>query len=183
VAVKSVIVIGSGFAGLSVASFMAKAGWQVTVIEKNDTPGGRARQLKENGFTFDMGPSFYWMPEVFERYFAQFGKQVADYYTLQRLDPSYRIYWNNGFTDIPADFEELKKVFESFEPGSSAKLEKYLREAAYKYEVGMSKMVFKPGLSVTELLDWPTIKGLFKLDVFTSIKKHIQKLKGKTIFG
>ena len=174
-AVKSVIVIGSGFAGLSAASFMAKAGWQVTVIEKNDMPGGRARQLKENGFTFDMGPSFYWMPDVFERYFAQFGKQVADYYTLQRLDPSYRIYWNDDFTDIPADIDQLKKVFESFESGSSAKLEKYLQEAAYKYEVGMSNMVFKPGLSISEFLDWQTIKGIFKLDVFTSIKKHIQK--------
>lgn len=174
-AVKSVIVIGSGFAGLSVASFMAKAGWQVTVIEKNDTAGGRARQLKEKGFTFDMGPSFYWMPDVFERYFAQFGKQVSDYYTLLRLDPSYRIYWNDNFTDIPADLTELKKVFESFEPGSSIKLEKYLQEAAYKYEVGMSNMVFKPGLSLSEFLDWPTIKGIFKLDVFTSIKKHIQK--------
>ncbi len=174
-AVKSVIVIGSGFAGLSVASFMAKAGWQVTVIEKNESPGGRARQLKENGFTFDMGPSFYWMPDVFERYFAQFGKQVSDYYTLHRLDPSYRIYWNNDYTDIPAELGELKKVFESFEPGSSIKLEKYLLEAAYKYEVGMSNMVFKPGLSLVEFLDWQTIKGIFKLNVFTSIKKHIQK--------
>ena len=112
---KSVIVIGSGFAGLSAASFMASAGWKVTVIEKNSTPGGRARQLKENGFTFDMGPSFYWMPDVFERYFAQFGKKVSDYYSLQRLDPSYRIYWNDGYTDMSADLSELKKVFESIE--------------------------------------------------------------------
>ncbi len=89
---KSVIVIGSGFAGLSAACFMAKEGWQVTVLEKNHTPGGRARQLKESGFVFDMGPSFYWMPDVFERYFAQFGKKTTDYYSLLRLDPSYRIY-------------------------------------------------------------------------------------------
>src|SRR3982751_5971441 len=105
---KRVVVIGSGFAGLSAATFMAKAGWDVTVIEKNSTPGGRARQLKENGFTFDMGPSFYWMPDVFERYFAQFGKRVSDYYQLDRLDPSYRIYWNDGYTDMPADYEALK---------------------------------------------------------------------------
>ncbi len=172
---KSVIVIGSGFAGLSAASFMAKEGWEVTVIEKNDTPGGRARQLKENGFTFDMGPSFYWMPDVFERYFAQFGKKVTDYYTLKRLDPSYRIYWDDGTTEIPADYNELKKIFESFETGSSAKLEQYLKGAAYKYEVGMNKLVFKPGRSFTEFLDWQTISGLFKLQVFTSIKKHIAK--------
>ena len=105
---SSVIIVGSGFAGLSAASFMAKAGWKVTVIEKN-SPGGRARQLKEDGFTFDMGPSWYWMPDVFENYFEKFGKKVSDYYSLKRLDPSYRIYWNDDFTDIPADYDELKK--------------------------------------------------------------------------
>ncbi len=172
---KSVIVIGSGFAGLSAASFMAKEGWKVIVIEKNSTPGGRARQLKENGFSFDMGPSFYWMPDVFERYFSQFGKKVSDYYTLHRLDPSYRIYWNDGHTDMPAHFEELKKVFESIEKGSAAKLDSYLKEAAYKYEVGINKLVYKPGLSLFEFMDWQTIKGMFRLDVFRSIKKHIHK--------
>ncbi len=170
---KSIVVIGSGFAGLSAASFMAKKGWQVTVLEKNKTPGGRARQLIEQGFTFDMGPSFYWMPDIFERYFAQFDRKVTDYYSLLRLDPSYRIYWNDGYTDMPADFEELKKVFESIEPGSAAKLEKYLKGAAYKYEVGVHNLVFKPSRSLTEFMDWKTISGVFKLQVFSSIKSHI----------
>ena len=170
---KSVVVIGSGFAGLSAASFMAKEGWSVTLIEKNKTPGGRARQLIEDGFTFDMGPSFYWMPDVFERYFAQFGKQVSDYYTLQRLDPSYRIYWNDGHTDMPANYEALKNVFESIEAGSGEKLDKYLQGAAYKYEVGVNKLVYKPGQSIIEFMDWQTISGVFKLQVFSSIKKHI----------
>ena len=71
---------------------MAKAGWNVTVLEKHATPGGRARQLKGEGFIFDMGPSWYWMPDVFERFFNCFEKKVSDYYTLQRFDPSYRIY-------------------------------------------------------------------------------------------
>lgn len=172
---KKVIVIGSGFAGLSAASFMARSGWDVTVIEKNNTPGGRARQLKENGFTFDMGPSFYWMPDVFERYFEQFGKRTTDYYQLKRLDPSYRIYWSDGYTDIPADFEQLKKVFESFEPGSAARLEEYLKGAAYKYDEGMKRLVYKPGRSLTEFMDWKTISGVFKLQVFSSIRKHIAK--------
>ncbi|MBL0267299.1 MAG: phytoene desaturase [Chitinophagaceae bacterium] len=172
---RSVIVIGSGFAGLSAASFMAKEGWKVTVIEKNDTPGGRARQLKENGFTFDMGPSFYWMPDVFERYFNQFGKKVSDYYTLHRLDPSYRIYWDQGYTDLPASYEALQQVFESIEPGSAAKLDKYLAGAAYKYEVGVNKLVYKPSRSITEFMDWPTMSGVFKLQVFSSISKHIAK--------
>lgn len=170
---KSVIIIGSGFAGLSVASFMAKGGWQVTVLEKNSAPGGRATQLKAQGYTFDMGPSFYWMPDVFERFFAQFDKRVTDYYQLQRLDPSYRIYWPDAYTDMPADPDALKKVFESIEPGSAAKLDRYLAGAAYKYRVGMQKLVYKPGLSFTEFIDWQAIKGIFHLDVFTSIKKHI----------
>lgn len=172
---KSVIVIGSGFAGLSAASFMAKEGWKVTVIEKNSTPGGRACQLKEQGFTFDMGPSFYWMPDVFERYFNQFGKKVSDYYKLTRLDPSYRVYWEDGYTDLPADYSQLRQVFEALEPGSGAMLDKYLREAAYKYEVGVNKLVYKPSRSLTEFMDWQTISGVFRLEVFTSIKKHIHK--------
>lgn len=172
---KSVIIIGSGFAGLSAACFMAKAGWEVTVLEKNDSPGGRARQLKANGFTFDMGPSFYWMPDVFERFFSQFGKKTSDYFSLHRIDPSYRIYWNDGFTDVPADLEKLKIVFENIEPGSSFRLEKYLKEAAYKYKIGVNEMVYKPSLLITEFLNWKIISGVFRLDVFTSIKKHIQK--------
>jgi phytoene desaturase len=110
---KNVIIIGAGFAGLSAAAFMAKAGWNVTVVEKNDTAGGRAKQLKAEGFTFDMGPSWYWMPDVFERFFEQFGKKVSDYYELTRLDPSYRVYWQNENVDVPADYEELRNLFES----------------------------------------------------------------------
>jgi len=70
--VKKAIVIGSGFAGLSAASFLARAGWEVTVLEKNAAPGGRARILKAEGFTFDMGPSWYWMPDVFGTLFCMF---------------------------------------------------------------------------------------------------------------
>ncbi len=172
---KSVIIIGSGFAGLSAASFMAKAGWKVTVLEKHTTPGGRARQFSEAGFTFDMGPSWYWMPDVFERYFNQFGKKVSDYYHLKRLDPSYRVYWSDGPVDIPADYEALRRLFDEIEPGSAVQLDKFLKEAAYKYEVGIQKLVYKPGQSLTEFLDWELITGVFRLDVFNSIKSHVAK--------
>jgi len=172
---KKVIVIGSGFAGLSAASFMAKAGWQVTVVEKHNQPGGRARQLKAEGFTFDMGPSWYWMPDVFERYFQQFGKKLSDYYQLHRLDPSYRIYWEDEPMDIPASYEALQNLFNTIEPGSGEKLDKFLQEAAYKYEVGINKLVHKPGQSLTEFLDLDLITGIFKLDVFNSIKSHVAK--------
>jgi phytoene desaturase len=172
---KKVIVIGSGFAGLSAASFMAKAGWSVIVLEKHETPGGRARQLTEAGFTFDMGPSWYWMPDVFERYFVQFDKQVSDYYSLHRLDPSYRILWSDDFTDVPADLTAFKNMLEQWEEGAAEKLSSFLKEAAYKYKTGIQKLVFKPGQSVTELLDWQVMKGMFRLDIFTSMRKHIRK--------
>lgn len=172
---KKTIVIGSGFAGLSAACFLAKAGYAVTVLEKQPAPGGRARQLKEQGFTFDMGPSWYWMPEVFERFFNQFGKKVSDYYQLERLDPSYRIYWADDTMDIPADYEALKKLFETTEPGSAAKLDQFMAEAEYKYNVGIHKLVHKPGRSVAEFLDWDVIKGVFKLDVFANMQAHVAK--------
>lgn len=172
---RTVIIIGAGFAGLSAAAFMAKAGWKVTVIEKASTAGGRARQLKEQGFTFDMGPSWYWMPDVFERFFNQFGKTTSDFYQLTRLDPSYRVYWQEGYSDIPANYDELKALFEKFETGSSQKLDQYLKEAFTKYKIGIQDLVYKPGQSLTEFFDWKVVSNVFKLDVFTSIKSHIAK--------
>ncbi|MEJ7587434.1 MAG: phytoene desaturase family protein [Ferruginibacter sp.] len=172
---KKVVIIGSGFAGLSAAAFMAKAGWQVDVLEKHPTSGGRARQLIEQGFTFDMGPSWYWMPGVFERFFQSFDKRVSDYYTLERLDPSYRIYWPDEATDIPADYNKLKKLFENIEPGSGRMLDKFITEAAFKYETGINKLVHKPGRSWLEFADWDLVKGILKLDVFNSIKDHVGK--------
>ena len=172
---KKVIVIGSGFSGLSAATFMAKAGYDVTVLEKHSTPGGRARQLNEEGFIFDMGPSWYWMPDVFERYFRCFGKNVTDYYSLQRLDPSYRVFWKNEITDIPSGTEAVKKLFESWEPGASERLDKFLEEAAFKYRVGMQQLVYKPGLKLSEFANAGLLQGLIRMDVFTSIKKHVAK--------
>src|SRR5829696_745613 len=154
---------------------MAKAGWKVTVIEKNSTAGGRAQQLKADGFTFDMGPSWYWMPDVFERFFNCFGKKVSDFYTLERLDPSYRVYWPDGPMDISADYKSLRELFEKEEPGSGIQLDEFMREAAFKYEVGINRLVHKPGQSLLEFADWDLLKGVVRLDVFTSIRKHIRR--------
>jgi phytoene desaturase len=173
---KKVIVIGSGFAGISAASFLAKAGYDVTVLEKLDTPGGRARQLICDGFTFDMGPSWYWMPDIFERYFEQFGKKPADYYELIRLDPSYSIFFGkDNEMLVPAKLDEFYAMFEKYEPGSSVGLKKFLKESAYKYEVGIKDFVFRPGNSVTEFIDPRVIKSVFNLHMFQSIAKYIRK--------
>jgi phytoene desaturase len=173
---KNAIVIGSGFAGLSVATNLAKEGFQVEIFEKNSMPGGRAQQFKQDGFTFDMGPSWYWMPDVFESYFAHFGKKVEDYYTLDRLDPSYTVFFGkNDRWDIPADFDALCALFEKHEKGSAEKLKAFLKEAEYKYEVGINDLVYKPGLSLMEFADWRVVSGVFRLQLLSSLAKHVRK--------
>lgn len=173
---KKVIVLGAGIAGLSTASFLSKKGYDVTILEKNATIGGRARQFEVEGFVFDMGPSWYWMPDVFERFYNQFGYTTADFYDLKRLDPSYRIFWEDDTnTDVPASEEKLFAWFEEMEPGSSQHLKRFLKDAAFKYEVGMKDLVFKPGLSLLEFADPRVIKGLFKMHLLSSFSTYIRK--------
>ena len=172
---KHITIIGSGFAGLSAAAYMAKEGHQVTVIEKNEQAGGRARSFESAGFTFDMGPSWYWMPDIFESFFKDFGKQPNDFYQLIRLDPSYQVLWEDLQLPLPANFTELKTVFESLEKGAGNQLELFLKEAAYKYEVGIHKFVEKPGISITEFFTLDVAKSVFKIDLLTSIHTHVRK--------
>lgn len=174
---KSVIVIGSGFAGLSSATFLAKAGYDVTVLEKNDSLGGRARVWETEGFKFDMGPSWYWMPDVFERYFKSFGYEVPDLYELVRLDPSYRVVFGpNDYEDQSANMAELEAMFDRLDPGSSKRLRKFLAEAAYKYEVGIKDLVHKPSRSLLEFADFRILKGLFQLDLLKDMRKHVAEV-------
>jgi phytoene desaturase len=173
---SKVSIIGAGFSGLSAACYLAKNGYEVTVFEKHDRIGGRARAYSTDGFTFDMGPSWYWMPDVFEKFFNDFGKKVSDYYTLNRLDPGYRVFFDNSQMDIPASMQELEKLFESLEKGSAEKLRTFLKEAEYKYQVGIHDLVYKPGVAISELFDARLITGIFKLDVFKSLSSHVRKL-------
>lgn len=173
---KKIAIIGSGFAGLSTATFLAQQGEDVTIYEKNGDVGGRARQFQKDGFTFDMGPSWYWMPDVFERYFGKFGHKVEDLYTLTKLSPSFRIYFGkNEVMDVPDDSTDLIHLFEKIEKGAGKKLEKFLKEAQYKYQVGVDDLIYKPGLSVLEFANSSIIKGVIRLQVFSSFKKHVRK--------
>ncbi|HSZ25702.1 MAG TPA: phytoene desaturase family protein, partial [Cytophagaceae bacterium] len=173
---KKVIVIGSGFAGIAAAAMLGKKGYQVTVLEKNSSLGGRARQMIKEGYHFDMGPSWYWMPEIFDDFFKQFGKKATDFYELERLDPSYRVYFGqDDFVDIPASLEGVFQLFEKIENGSSIGLKKFLEEAKYKYEIGMGEFVNKPSLSIFEFVDMRILKSLFKMQLLTSITNHIKQ--------
>src|SRR6478672_868167 len=168
---KSAIVIGSGFAGISAACSLAQKGYAVTVLEKNESAGGRASSFKAEGFTFDMGPSWYWMPDVFEQFFARFGSKVSDHYELKRLDPGYRVFFGQDeHYDVPASLEELYALFEKLEPGSSKNLNRFLKEAGEKYDAGMNDLVYRPGLSFMEFADVKLLKGLVKLQLFTSVR-------------
>lgn len=155
---KQISIIGSGFASLSAACHLAHAGYAVEVFEKNGQAGGRAQQYINQGFKFDMGPTWYWMPDVFDRFFHSFGRKTTDYYKLEQLNPAYRVYFGkNEFTDIDGSIDNILKTFESIEPGSSQKLLKFLERAKNNYNTAINNLVYKPGLSPLELVTKETI--------------------------
>lgn len=171
---KKIIVVGSGFSSLSVASYLAKEGHQVEIFEKNEMPGGRARQFKKDGFTFDIGPSWYWMPDVFDNYFADFGKKVSDYYKLEKLDPGYEVYFDKKESiKIGDTLEKIYTAFETEEPGSSIPLKRFIKKAEDNYAIAIKDLVYRPGISPLELITPATIK---KVGYFLStIKKEVVK--------
>ncbi|MGB1020762.1 MAG: phytoene desaturase family protein [Flavobacteriaceae bacterium] len=171
---KKIALIGGGFSSLAAAAYLAKAGHQVSLYEKNETLGGRARQLKKNGFTFDMGPSWYWMPDVFESFFNDFGKSVADYYHIEKLDPGYQVYFGpNESLQISSSLEKIYETFESVEKGSGAKLRKFIDKAKKHYNIAIKDLVYRPGVSALELVTPTTIK---KIRYFIStIKGEVER--------
>jgi len=172
----NITIIGSGFSGLSAAAILAKQGYDVNVIEKHNQIGGRARRFAEKGFNFDMGPSWYWMPDVFDKFFNQFNKSTKDYYNLIKLDPGFQIIFKNQDTlVVPADYDKLEDLFNQIELGASLKLKKFMEEAEFKYGFGMNSIVFQPGLSWKEFCNIDLFKNVFKLQIFSSYKSHVSK--------
>tara|TARA_Y100000590_G_scaffold275853_1_gene309683 strand:+ start:1664 stop:3133 length:1470 start_codon:yes stop_codon:yes gene_type:complete len=172
---KSISIIGSGFSSLSAACYLAKQGYKVSVYEKNNDFGGRARQLKENGFTFDIGPSFYWMPDIFDRFFNDFNKKTSDYYELTKLNPAYSVYFDeNNSIPIEDSLEKICNRFEKIETGSSIKLKKFILNARENYRVAVLDLIYKmPGESPLELVTIETIK---KVKYFlTNIRREVRK--------
>ena len=173
---KRIIVIGSGLAGMASAAYLAKEGHTVKVLEKNETYGGRLQTYKEKGFTFDLGPSWYWMPDLFESFFSDFGKKPSDYYTLTRLDPGYRVYFEDEeFFDVPENYEKLKANLEKIEPGAASALDEFLKDAKIKYEIAIKKFIYKPSLSPFEYIRLDLIKHVGRLAIFKPISRHIRE--------
>lgn len=169
-----VSVIGSGFSSLAAACYLAKSGYEVTVFEKNKTIGGRARQLVKDGFTFDIGPTWYWMPDVFERFFADFNKHPSDYYTLEKLNPAYSVYFGKEDRITIGDtLEKILEAFEQEETGSSDKLRVFIEKAKDNYNIAIKDLVYNPGVSPLELVTPATIKKINQF--FSTIKRDVRK--------
>ena len=172
---KRAIVIGSGFSGLSTAAFLAKSKFKVTVIEKNSQLGGRARMIKEKGFSFDMGPSWYWMPDIFDNFFEEFNLQTNNFYKLIKLDPGFRIIFDSNEIDIPADFKETCSIFENYEKGGAEKLKDFIKDAKSKYDIGINFMYNSPGVSIMELFTREILLNITNFELLTSYREHIRK--------
>ena len=171
---KKISIIGSGFSSLSAACYLAKAGFEVEIFEKNDSIGGRARQFKAEGFTFDMGPSWYWMPDVFERFFADFNKKPSDYYSLDKLDPGYQVvFGEDEHIKIGDNLEKIYKVFDEEEKHGASKLMKFISNAQENYDIAIKDLVYKPGVSALELITPKTIKKLGAF--FSTVDKDVEK--------
>ncbi|MDE3741956.1 phytoene desaturase family protein [Maribacter polysaccharolyticus] len=170
---KKVVIIGSGFSSLSAACYLAKGGYDVSVYEKNASIGGRAGQMIKEGFTFDLGPSWYWMPDIFDNFFSDFGKKTRDYYTLHKLDPAYKIFFEQDSISIGDTMEKICTEFERIEKGSSIPLRKFISSAQENYDIAINKVVLKPGLSPFELITKDTI---LKVDqFFKTISGEVRK--------
>ena len=171
---KNIHIIGSGFSALAASCYLAKEGYSVTVLEKNNTLGGRARQYKKDGFTFDIGPSWYWMPDVFERFFADFGKKPSDYYILDKLNPGYEVYFGKeSSVKISSELEEIYTLFETEEKGSAKHLKTFLESAKSNYDTAIKDLVYKPGISPLELINTTTIARVTQF--FSTIRKQVRK--------
>ncbi len=170
---KKVSIIGSGFSSLSAACYLAKYGFDVTIFEKNDTVGGRARQLKKEGFTFDIGPSWYWMPDIFEKFFSDFGKSTKDYYKLDKLSPAYKIFFSDDTMTIGDTMDKICNEFERIEKGSSKPLRKFIAKAQDNYDIAINKIVLKPGISPLELVTKDTVTRVDQF--FKTISNEVRK--------
>ncbi|AWB28650.1 phytoene desaturase [Halococcoides cellulosivorans] len=172
----SVTIVGAGIGGLSTAAYCADAGADVTVLERHDQVGGVARTIEADGFQFDAGPSWYLMPEVFERFFGQFDRSPDDYYELEELDPQYRVFWTDGDrVTVPPDRDAVREIFESYEDGAGAAFDRYIERAGEAYHLGMDRFVYVDRSRLRDFLDLDVLRSARALGLVRSMDGHVAR--------
>lgn len=175
---QKVAIIWSGFWWLSAAIHAAHKGWDVTVYEKNEQLWGRASMFEKDWFRRDMGPSWYLMPDLFESFFEQFWKKRSDYIEIEKLTPSYRIFFEQSDfpqVDVYDDVEKNRDLFERIEPGSTDVLLDYLEKSKYQYELAMKGFVQKNYDSIFDFLTPQMAIEGSKMNVFQKMDKYVAK--------
>lgn len=174
---KKVIVVGSGIGGLGAAGLFAKKGYDVTVLEKNANSGGRANVFEHDGFRFDMGPSWYLAPDLFEHYFKLVGETVSDHLELQTLEPSYRIFFSrdNENVDIHSKIEQDAATFDSIEKGAGEKLKQYLKQSEYQYGIATQHFMYKNYDTIFDFFNKRVMTEGQKLSVFSKMHNFVSK--------
>jgi phytoene desaturase len=175
---KKVVIIGAGVGGLATACILAQSGYDVSIYEKNNQPGGRAGIFKANGFTFDTGPSWYLMPEIFEHFFELLGEDVNKLLKPQRLSPSYKVFFKDsllGTTTITGDPALDRKTLNAIEPGAAAKLDTYLAKAEEQYVIATKQFLYKNYDSLTDFLTPQMLTQGLKMNVFSSMDSYVSR--------
>lgn len=175
---RRVVIIGAGIGGLSTANILAKAGFDVAVYEQLDMPGGRAGMLRKDGFSFDTGPSWYLMPEVFDHYFELLNTDTGEQLNVVKLTPSYKVFFENAEpVTIVADLNDAKSKFESIEPGSAAALDRYVALGRRIYDMSLKHFLYTNVRSLRDMLKWEIIKSgpRFALMALRSFDAHVSR--------
>lgn len=168
------VVIGAGLGGIAAAARLARSGYQVTVLEKNSLPGGRCDQFVQDGHRFDLGPTLFLMPEVFAETYASLGERLEDHLDLRRIDPTYRIRFEDGVNlSLTGDMHSLQAQVEALEPGSFQALLRYLAEGCLHYHTSLERFVGRNFYNLFEYFSPQNLPLLFKLKALVKHYDHI----------
>ncbi|MDX1663564.1 MAG: phytoene desaturase family protein [Candidatus Promineifilaceae bacterium] len=171
---RSAIVIGAGLGGIATAARLARNGYDVTVVEKNSQAGGRCNQIWRDGHRFDIGPTLFLMPEVFAETYAAVGERMEEHLHLHRIDPTYRIYFQDGLElALTADLQKMQEQLEAIEPGSFGGLLRYLAEGHRHYKMSLKHFV---GRNFYSLLDYFSPRNLPLLFQLKALVKHYDNI-------
>ena len=149
-----VLIVGAGIGGIATAARLARQGCRVTVLEKNEIPGGRVGQLKLDGYTFDTGATLLLMPEVYAETFTALGERIQDHLDLRRVDPTYHLYFpDRSQLQLTSDMHTMQAQLESMQPGSFEQMLRYLAEGRRIYDLSIDDLVGRDFRSLSDFIN------------------------------